>query len=67
MTNIDRSDLREILLLIQLHHNDNPDHGLNCACLDEWIGQIRRMTTVSDKGAQRRIDYVLRSACENRT
>ncbi len=62
------SDLKEIILLIEIHDLSHPTHGLDCACLDRWIGQIRKMTTAqSSAKAQRRIDYVLRSACENRT
>lgn len=63
---ISMNSLPEILALIEVHHKNNPDHGLDCACLDKYICQIRKMTTVKDPKAQRRIDYVLRSACEHR-
>jgi hypothetical protein len=60
------SKLTEIVAEIEKHHLENPDHGTNCACLDTYIRQVRKMTTVDNAGAQRRIDYVLRKAAEYR-
>lgn len=60
------SDLREILLLIQIHDLRHPDHGVNCACMDRWIIKIRSMTTMGNHRAQHRVDYVLRMVTENR-
>lgn len=58
------SDLREILLLVEIHHKKHPDHGLDCACMDKHIQQIRKLFQASDPIYQRRVDYVLRSAIE---
>lgn len=60
------SDLNEIILLVTLHHNRHPDHGLDCACMDKLIAQTRKLFEAKDPDpkVQRRVDYVLRSALE---
>ena len=67
------SDLTETMLLIEIHHERHPDHGLDCACMDKYIGRLRKMFKVTNTGAdedtddpklQRRIDYVIRKAVE---
>ncbi len=58
------NDLAEILLLIKLHHGDNPDHGINCACMDKYIGQLRHLFKVDDLRMQQRVDNVVRLALE---
>jgi len=60
------SDLKEILLLVQLHHEKNPGHGVDCACQDEWIREIREMMRVQDHKLQRRIDYIIRASIDHR-
>ena len=52
----------KFILLVRLHHEENPTHGYNCACLDAYIGELRRATKVPNKEVQRRIDYVLLAA-----
>ncbi len=66
------SNLGEIIDSIEGHHIRNPDHGINCACMDRLINRLRRLTTTSDRSEKRymiqmRIDYVLRMATENRS
>lgn len=58
------SDLEELKMLVELHQRDHPDHGTDCACMDKYIQQVRKMTI--SKEAQRRIDYILRKAIDNR-
>jgi hypothetical protein len=62
------SDLREIILLIQIHHLKYPDHGLGCSCMDTFIRQVRQMTwchsDASDPALQLRVDYVIRKALD---
>jgi hypothetical protein len=60
------SDLKEILLKINIHHFNYPDHGVNCACMDNYIREIRQMTKASTMDVQLRVDHVLRAALENR-
>ena len=58
------SDLREIIVLIEIHHKNNPDHGLDCACMDHFIRQLREMFKATSSDCQSRVDYVLRSAVD---
>lgn len=51
-----------ILRNIEHHHVAHPDHGINCACMDEYVRLLRNLTVSTV--AQRRIDYVLRKAVE---
>lgn len=57
-------DLSEIILMIKKHHRENRDHGINCACMDEWIRELRRATSAIDSQMQSRIDYVIRAAID---
>ncbi len=43
---------------------DNPDHGINCACMDKYIGQLRHLFKVDDLRMQQRVDNVVRLALE---
>ena len=52
----------EIIHMIVEHHMSHPDHGIDCACMDEWIRRIRLATKCKDHALQMRIDYVFRSA-----
>lgn len=47
---------------IAQHHQARPDHGIDCACMDEHIRVIRRLTEIPF--AQQRIDYVLQKAID---
>lgn len=38
----DRS-LVDVLNAVKVHHNDNPTHGTNCACMDQFVRQVRAM------------------------
>lgn len=55
------SDLKEILMLIEIHHRQHSDHGDCCACMDKYIQMLRKLTETS-KEAQNRVDYFLRQA-----
>ncbi len=58
--------MQEIIDAIRIHHNENPTHGINCACMDKLIKNVRRMIhfETTDSRLQRRIDYVIRAAVE---
>jgi hypothetical protein len=60
------NDINHIVAGVVLHHRDNPNHGINCACMDDAVRQIRELTTAVTPEEQRRVDYVLRAATENR-
>lgn len=60
------NDIKDIVLLIEMHHDDYPDHGTDCSCLDTYIQQARKLFAAKNKDAQCRVDYVLRSAIERR-
>ena len=68
------SEVEYVLSLVQGHHTNNPDHGIDCSCMDRHIQSIRDITNVNrfsnldedDRGMQRRVDYVIRKAIENR-
>jgi hypothetical protein len=63
----DTTDLEGLLHEIVQHHRNEPDHGINCACMDEFIRQFRRMTEAPvDRGEQRRVDYVILAAVNGR-
>ena len=48
------------------HHKAHPDHGLDCACMDRHIQQLRSILwgMTKDVNIQRRINYVIRAALE---
>lgn len=50
--------------LIERHHAEFPDHGVDCSCMDKHIQRLRSMTRVGDPRLQRRIDHILRQASE---
>lgn len=58
------SDLAEIILLIEVHHREHPKHGIDCACMDKFIGQVRKLT--ESKEAQSRVDYIIGAAIGGR-
>lgn len=53
-----------ILTQIEMHDAQFPEHGKNCACMDQYIRAIRQAT--DSETAQERVDYVLGSAAKNR-
>lgn len=60
------NQLAELLNKIETHHHEYPDHGINCACMDEHVRFLRGATKVDNPMLQRRIDHVFRAALENR-
>ena len=56
------SDLKEIILLIEVHQEIFPSHGFDCACMDKYIQSVRKMLKSDDNNSQNRIDYVVRTA-----
>lgn len=51
-----------IVIAIVQHHDAHPDHGIDCACMDEFVRKLREMTGIPH--AQQRIDYILRKVVE---
>lgn len=61
------TDLGKIILMITVHHEQNPSHGIDCACIDKRITEIRQLTRVhplEPKEVQQRVDYVIRQALQ---
>lgn len=73
--------IEELVEAIARHHFENPDHGLGCACMDEWIRQLRNITSIGSRvepgmdvaenryqnlRCQNRIDYVMAQATKHR-
>lgn len=58
----------ELFKEIEDHHVREPTHGVSCACMDTLIQRFRKLTKASTdvKFLQRRIDYVIRAAIDNR-
>lgn len=56
------TELDAMLREIENHHRDNPQHGVNCDCMDKYIRRLRSLTKTAIPGAQNRIDYVIRAA-----
>lgn len=72
-------DLTQVLSDITLHHTENPNHGVNCACMDQYIREFRKAITLQQEYVdaypgdskelwplQNRIDYVIQTALRNR-
>lgn len=59
------SELSEIIETVIEHQREYPRHGTMCACMDKYIGQIRKLTEVG-KQYQSRIDYVIGAAIGHR-
>lgn len=56
----------DLVAEIVRHHRENPTHGIDCACMDAYIREVRKATNVDHPIMQSRVDYVLRKATENR-
>ncbi len=52
---------------ITQHERNNPTHGINCACMDDYIRKFREMSEAPiSRREQQRVDYVIRTAVDNR-
>ncbi len=58
--------VEDVLEWVRVHSRTHPTHGINCACLDQCIRELRVMTRCEFPNEQLRVDYVLRTALENR-
>lgn len=61
---MDERLITEIVADIVQHHRRYPNHGLDCACMDKYIQEVRLLTESNEpvRSFQNRIDYVIRSA-----
>lgn len=59
-------DFITVLSLIYMHHKENPDHGIDCACMDKYIRHLRALSKMHTQDIQQRVDYVIRKAIDNR-
>ena len=65
-------DLHHLRIACLRHAVEFPTHGINCACMDKLIGEIRTKVRVAGvygdrdevaaKNAQQRVNYVLSMA-----
>ena len=55
------SEIEKVLFLIETHHKRH-DHGISCACMDDYIRWFRNLFSARDQKCQGRINYVLRRA-----
>jgi lipoate synthase len=46
---------------IKQHYKDNPTHGTNCVCMDQYAREIRNAFTVSDIWAHEEEDHVAKA------
>ena len=51
--------LPDVLAAVERHHKEHTDHGINCACMDRHIQQVRKLFMAKNPDAQRRVDNVL--------
>lgn len=57
----------DIVLGIAEHHRRHPDHGVSCACMDEYVRELRLMTQFpGNRYVQDRIDMVMRQVIDGR-
>ncbi len=56
------TNLDEVIKGITEHHKENPKHGTNCACMDKYIFELRKLLKVEDVAVQRRIEYCIEVA-----
>jgi hypothetical protein len=65
-------DLHYLRVACLRHAVEHPTHGINCACMDTHIREVRAKVRIGDifgdpgevaaKNAQQRVDYVLSMA-----
>ncbi len=63
---VEEMTITQIVMAVGIHHVMNPDHGLDCACMDKYIRRARKLLQLDSKDlhAKLRVEHVLRKALE---